>query len=577
MSKLIKLFAVVVVLVAALWLGTGLLAKSLVSGDGLQSVLARFDEKLPVPVSVGQGDFDFSEWLRLRPAISINDVKIANPDGFREESLFSSSNVSAQVSLLSLFGDQLEIMSIRLDDPVVHIEKNKNGATNVETVLAGMKSSEETADQPDEGEAKSLAIELFEVRNGTLHYLEADAKEGVSVRGIELTLSDFTPDSSCKINFSAHPFDGGRSVIEYIGNAGPFGGAALPMTGVLDLNIAPDEIPAEVRNELFGTVLGYPGESSEILFNSTMAGDLLGEFKGDGKLTLNEFWAGKDAEHRVPLRGEVPVSIRADKLAADPKIRVDIADATLSMGEGRWNGNANMRFDGKQFIGGSMGSITGVDINQLLSAFTDQEDELYGQANIPRYTIRFRGATAEQIQNSLNGGGDLELKDGKIAILDMLQTIERHAKKLLSGEAPPADGETPFAQLATRFEIRDRKVVVPELALDGGNLLRISGEGGLTFDQELDFDLVTNVTGQIAQLLGGQKNESGEYTAALPVTVKGSTMAPAVRPAIGRLVENRAKAEGKKLFDSFLKRLTTPKEEPQAVEAPEAPGATPPQ
>lgn len=565
MSKPVKIVVFLVVLVVGLWLGVGLLAKSLVSGSGLQSVLARFEDRLPVAVSVGAGDFDFAEWVRLRPAISIEDVKIANPEGFREESLFSSSNVSAQVSLLSLFGDNIEILSIRLDDPVVHLETKADGSTNVETVLAGIESgSEEAPEEPVEGESQGVAIQQFQVRNGTLHYLEAGAAEGVSVGGIDLTLSDFEPDSSCKIAFAAHPFEGGKSLIEYSGNAGPFGGTALPMSGVLDVDIAPDEIPAEVRSELFGTVLGYPGESSDILFTSTMSGDLLGEFTGDGKLTLSEFWAGKDEEHRLPLTGEAPVTIRADKLAADPKIRADISQATLQLGEGQWKGSANMRFDGKQFIGGSKGSIAGVDINQLLSAFTDQEDELYGQASIPDYTIRFRGATAEEIQNSLQGGGNLQLNDGKIAILDMLQTIEQHAKKLLSGEAPPADGETAFAQLATRFEIRDQKVVLPELVLDGGNLLKISGEGGLTFDQELDFDLMTNVTGQIAQLLGGQKDESGAYSAAVPVTVKGSTMAPAVRPAIGRLVTNRAKSEGKKLFNSFLKRLTTPDEEAPA-------------
>jgi uncharacterized protein involved in outer membrane biogenesis len=162
-------------------------------------------------------------------------------------------------------------------------------------------------------------------------------------------------------------------------------------------------------------------------------------------------------------------------------------EASLAFGLGRWQGGIEVQYDGTTLSGKSAGAIDGVDVNQLLSAFTDAAGVAFGNLKMPRYDIRFNGRDSEQIFNSLSGSGRIELSNGRFEIFDTLQTIEGHAQKLISGQSA-ASGATNFVEFSTDLAVRDQRVQTSSIVLRG-DTLRIDGDGSFGFDQSLQLDL----------------------------------------------------------------------------------------
>ena len=72
-------------------------------------------------------------------------------------------------------------------------------------------------------------------------------------------------------------------------------------------------------------------------------------------------------------------------------------------------------------------SIAGIQVNEMLGAFTDTKDVLFGLLELKRYDLEFRGSSAEEIQRSLTGSWRLELSDGRMALLDArLRPVVQH-------------------------------------------------------------------------------------------------------------------------------------------------------
>ena len=73
---------------------SGLAVKVLLSGPRIKTLTTSLENRLPVPVSAGEGDFSLAQWFLPRPAITVERLSIGNPEGFSLQSLLQAREVS---------------------------------------------------------------------------------------------------------------------------------------------------------------------------------------------------------------------------------------------------------------------------------------------------------------------------------------------------------------------------------------------------------------------------------------------------------------------------------------------------
>ena len=532
---------------------TGLAIKTMVSGSAGDTIRSQLESYVPVPVSFGDGDFDLTQWFLFQPAISLADISIRNPKGFSDRPLLEASEVSTQVALLSLFSDRVEIRAVTLREPILNVERNRQGKTNLEALLALISKSpagQQSAASEESGSTQ-LAVGGFFLDQGTIRYTDAATSAGgagLLIDDIDLRVLDFAPDATCKLTFQASFFGGVGSGVRFEGRGGPFKSQSLPAQGNLSIEIAPAEIPPALREEYFGELLRDPPSDSRVVLETDMQGDLMKVFKGHGKLMLSDFEVGRDAENRLPLNGEAPLDLTAQRLMTNPALDLVIPNGSLTLGKGTWSGRAELSYARSRVRGASSGKISDVDINEMMSSLTSAEDKVSGKAAIPEYSLRFAGTDADQIRNSLAGTGSLTLEEGNIGAFNLLGTIQKHADKLLGGDSSEP-GETEFTRLSSNVEIKGGQVHLTNIVIESP-AFDVAGDGYFTFEKELHFDLQTSVEGALAASLGGRPDSAGNTTTTVPVRVRGTVDSPKVYPDVKCIAIDKAKG----LLDSLFKK-----------------------
>ena len=536
------LWAVAVYLI--LILGSGLALKAMLSGERIQALVRAVNERAPVEVSVAEGGFSLMEWFRFRPVITLSRIAVSNPPGFPPGSLLQAREAGAQVSLFSLFQDSIRLLRVTLKDPVVNIETGPKGDTNASVLLAAG-----AAGGGGQGEGKSVSIDSLAITGGTVRY------QDLAVRDIDLTLSDFGAGKRCLVTLSARLFGGRNSRLDFKGEAGPAGADSMPASGSLSLLIAPAEIPQAVRDQYFGDLLREPPAAARAAFTAAMEGDVLKTLAGTGELQLSDFAVGRSEQSRLPLTGKAPLRLAFQGLMGAPSLEVSSPGASLQLGQGRWKGTLAARYDAGRLSGQSGGSVSGVRIEEMLRAFTAAKDPLSGLAEMPEYRLQFSGTNADQIRNSLSGNGRMVVSEGKVALFDLLGSIEARVKSALGGGDAGKAGATDFLKLSSSFTIKDGRVTLPDLVLENSSS-NVTGQGYVGFDNALSFDLKTDVTGGLAARLGGRPDSDGVAHLRVPVKVSGTLESPKVYPDVAGMAKGAAVEKAKGLLDSFIRRRT---------------------
>jgi uncharacterized protein involved in outer membrane biogenesis len=541
---------------------TGLVAKSLVSGARMQQALALFGAELPGPVTAARGSFSLTKWFRFQPTVVMDRVRVGNPPGFSERPLLQASQLSAEVDLLSALRGGWQVKRFALEQPELTVERDRNGQSNLERFFQGLsKRRSETQGEGGRPGGPAVAVNGLFIRSGTLRFVEAGSRETLTLRNLDLSLEDFAADRSCTIRFSTRPFGEGVSQVRFDGKVGPAGRESIPADGNLSVELAPAEAPPALRTRYLGDLLRDPPRASRASLQAKLTGDLARTLEGKGKLSLSGLELGAGRQHRLALRGEAPFQITLRRVLANPAFDLLIPSGSLELGEGRWKGRAELAYDGSRFRGNGSGAVAGVDVNAMLAAFASSRDAVFGKAEIPEFRLQFAGDDADQIRDSLSGEGKIVLDQGRIALFDLAGSIERHARRLLTGEAP-AEGETAFARLTSRVRIQNRQVLFEDLVLEHPST-QVVGKGSVDFDRNLNLDLGVLVGGDVARLLGGKPDDAGKTTVRVPVKIEGAMRSPKLYPDLGRVVREKAVEKAKGLLDSLFQKKPVEKTEPR--------------
>jgi hypothetical protein len=316
----------------------------------------------------------------------------------------------------------------------------------------------------------------------------------------------------------------------------------------LSVTVAPAEIPAPLRQEQFGKLLGAPGEKGKASLQVSVKGDAYRTLGGSGRLALSDILVGKDARHVLGLSGEAPLTASCTRLMSDPNFRIRVAEARMRLGEGEWTGAGELEVHGTLTRGNSKGSLRSLEINQMLSSFTEANEKMFGVLEAPSYSIQFAGRNAGEIRDSLNGSARLSITKGRIAALDLLASIRR-ALEGSQQETPGTAGSTPFTSFVADLQVGQRRLDLSGIVLDSP-ALDLTGKGSIGFDETLGFDLEAAVSGELGAMVTRVVRSSPGSESKLPVVVTGTLGSPKVRPNVRALAGRGARG----VVESFLKK-----------------------
>lgn len=223
------------------------------------------------------------------------------------------------------------------------------------------------------------------------------------------------------------------------------------------------------------------------------------------------------------------------------------------------------------------GRLDDVDVNALLSANTEFRDGLFGTAS-GRYDLRGRGAGLETVVRALEGSGNLEVKDGRVAKLDMFEKLaeisdlfgEQSLRKLSRKLAREG---TEFEELAGNYTVsggtlstRDLTLVTPEATITTTGTVTLMHSvldmsGDVVFSEEMSQAMRDEESVAAKVLWDSRKNR-----VVLPIVMTGPLESPSVKPQGGGILERYARKEAereieKKIGDVLGGVLGGPKKE----------------
>jgi AsmA protein len=218
------------------WIGIGLLAFCVVIIAALlvipmfvdiQDYKPRLEtmvsEKTGRHFSIG-GDLELS--LFPWAGISFSNLKLGNPDGYKEKVFLSIESFDARVKLLPLLSKNIQVKRFIIEGPHLVLEKSADGKGNWKGFGESKKPEGKPVTVKKEkapGNAlpvKSLQVEEFAVKNGTAVWIDDAARTRKTLSDLNLELQNISLDKPVDIALSGN-LDGQPLSID--GSIGPVG------------------------------------------------------------------------------------------------------------------------------------------------------------------------------------------------------------------------------------------------------------------------------------------------------------------------------------------------------------------
>jgi AsmA protein len=233
--------------------------------------------------------------------------------------------------------------------------------------------------------------------------------------------------------------------------------------------------------------------------------------------------------------------------------------------------------------------LTGVDANKLLSSVSNLKQTLFGilaaNANT-KFTGTTNGASSD-VAKTLNGTLDLNLQNGRLAGIDMLNQLASIGKFLNLTKA--SEPFTNIAKLTGNFDVRNGVAHTENLTavIDGGTL-GAKGDVDLA-NQSINMAATAVLSQQMAQQVGGTgiggylstalANSKGELV--MPVLITGKLTSPQVAPDTKTIAQMKINnvlptLTNPSSFSNILGALTGKQQQQQPANANQQPGQAQP-
>jgi AsmA protein len=542
--------------------------------------------------------------------IKLGGISLSNPNGFTPASMLDVNEAVANVALMPLFSQQIEVDLLKLDGLTLNLVTQKDGKTSFDGLTA-----ETSAEKPQSTSSNSEAMSLqtldiggIELTNTNINIIDmaSNTTQTFSLKSFTLgqfslgQFADFAYEFSATLpdmqlassgqgnvkfdqalqNVTINDFD---MVHKAQGDSLP--GKAITaelstqMTMALDAKTIELQLTKMSAMDLAATgdiKINYGNSIPKIAMNLDV-GDidvdaLLPKQEGDAKETEATSEAASTQEPDLSALKSIDLilnltakSIKVSNLLtqnwqmkmAINKGVLTLSSLTADLYEGKLALSAKL--DGRKAVPTYVfdKKLTGVQIRPLLIDAAEV-DLLSGTAS---FEVKGSGASliADNLKNNLNAVGQFEVADGSLYGVNIPQMI-RSAQQKLKGDLSADKKEelkTDFTSLTGSFTMKDAVVTNPDLAM-ASPLIRLNGKGTANIATEaLDYTLTTSVVGS----LSGQGEAADESLKGIdiPLTIKGTFQEPKFGIDTKALLEGQFKDEAdkakEKLKEGLFKKL----------------------
>ena len=542
--------------------------------------------------------------------IKLGGISLSNPNGFTPTSMLDVNEAVANVALMPLFSQQIEVDLLKLDGLTLNLVTQKDGKTSFDGLTA-----ETSAEKPQSTSSNSEAMSLqtldiggIELTNTNINIIDmaSNTTQTFSLKSFTLgpfslgQFADFAYEFSATLpdmqlassgqgnvkvdqalqNVTINDFD---MVHKAQGDSLP--GKAITaelstqMTMALDAKTIELQLTKMSAMDLAATgdiKINYGNSIPKIAMNLDV-GDidvdaLLPKQEGDAKETEATSETASTQEPDLSALKSIDLTLNltaksikvSNMLTQNWQMKMAINKGVLTLSsltadlyEGKLALSAKL--DGRKAVPTYVfdKKLTGVQIRPLLIDAAEV-DLLSGTAS---FEVKGSGASliADNLKNNLNAVGQFEVADGSLYGVNIPQMI-RSAQQKLKGDLSADKKEelkTDFTSLTGSFTMKDAVVTNPDLAM-ASPLIRLNGKGTANIATEaLDYTLTTSVVGS----LSGQGEAADESLKGIdiPLTIKGTFQEPKFGIDTKALLEGQFKDEAdkakEKLKEGLFKKL----------------------
>ncbi len=143
--------------------------------------------------------------------------------------------------------------------------------------------------------------------------------------------------------------------------------------------------------------------------------------------------------------------------------------------------------------------LTDIQINDVIAANSALGGTIFGRVVSQTAVAGQAAGGMEGLLNSLDGAGEVEIRDMRISTFNMMNNLSLLTGLL--GIKQEDLNETRFDTMKTSFQVRQGRVVTPSLQAQGNNF-DLSGRGSFGFDRTVDYTLSVRLSQDWSARLG---------------------------------------------------------------------------
>ncbi len=560
-----------------------------------------------------EGEITWSFWPSV--AIQLEDVQVANPEGFSEYSLLEAGVISSSVQLLPLITGQVSIDHITISDAMVNLVTSRSGDSNIEAILGQSESAGETADtdlapggelRAGEVSFSNVQLNMIDQMSGTVRVMMLD----------EARLDSFIPGAESRLSLSGMVSDSNLPRLESVGIANILSEAdamleRIELVGMLTVG-GSDGLVSLSQLELDTRLVGFKSDitlSADLVYNSNQGerllldnatlginqetyvlsvdlprhGALTAEFSLDGQSmnldalidSVSSFASSVDSDE-IQSVADNQAPDWTDFVDIGGRIRIDrLTYAGMTIGNieaavTKRSSTLGATIVRAESFGGEISVELGADMDTVPAEIRVSAD--FAQIDMAQLTEHVAGSpminslgdvslqlTGQGLDpggllRTLGGAGDYEFTAGALLGVDLTRLVEELiAQESLVGVTGVFEGETAFEAMSGTIAIDKGVVTIPDFRMVSDSF-NVTGNGSLDLNAgTVDYSMQVRLLGTLEDLF---LERYGDYSeAVLPIAISGDMAVPSIGFDLEEFLALNAKARIDKEKDEIKDKL----------------------
>ena len=464
------------------------------------------------------GNLDFS---LLSGSLSADNLSIADDPNFSQSPFLTASSLKIGVKVWPLItSKQLEVTSITIDKPVVHLISNASNQWNYSTLANTGKS---TPSQPSSSETENLTVGRLDVNHGEVTMMSAGAKSPSVYSNVEMETKNFSLASAFPVTLSMDLPGGGTMKLN--GTAGPVNATNATFTPVeADVKIDSLDIAKS------GFVEPSSGLSGIVdLTNHLSAANAKAHLKGVA--TMRKL---KLAANGAP--SGVPIAMDFDLDYSMPNTSGTLNSGLLHIGHAQANVKGTFATKAAVTSINMNAAGQGMPIDDIVAALPAFGVILPSGSTLHGGTLSMN-VHAQGPSSALVATGNVGAFNTRLAGFDLGSKLSAVSK--ITGAHFPS-GDTQIQRLTSNINYSPAGMQASNIDLVVVGIGQVTGSGTLSANNALNFHFVAQLSasgagGAVGGVLGNSLGKSVSMTK-LPFAVQGTASQPKIIPDVGGIV-----------------------------------------